>query len=375
MRLMQVTHSLERGGSETLAKELALRLHDPEARSAVCAVDLGGPLAQELAANGIATFVMGRRPGVDGRLPLRLLRLFLRERPAIVQTHHLTQLVYAGLPARLAGARLVHVEHECFSLAAPRHQRQLRGLSFLCDRVVAVAEEVRAFLLGPAGLRAAKVQLIRNGVDLGRYRAEARRSCQDLGLPAGARLVGTVGRLEPEKDQRTLLAAFPDVLAAHPSTRLVIVGDGSLRASLVETAQSLGIMEHVHFLGARPDVAALLPSLDVFALPSLREGLPLAALEAMACGRPVVTTSVGELGRLVHHGVTGLTVAPGDASALARSIATILADRRLAERLGRAARQAVADQFDLETTVRHYRTLHHSILESESLQPLRAPAP
>src|SRR5712691_517402 len=147
VRLMQVTYSLSVGGSEFVARDLALGLRSLGVESSVCAVDLGGPLAEELKLAGISTRVMGRRPGFDWRLVLRFARLFLRERPDIVQTHHLTQLIYAGVAARLTGVRLVHVEHEFFSLMHPRTKRYLSILAPLCHRIVAVGDQVRTFLV------------------------------------------------------------------------------------------------------------------------------------------------------------------------------------------------------------------------------------
>jgi glycosyltransferase involved in cell wall biosynthesis len=142
---------------------------------------------------------------------------------------------------------------------------------------------------------------------------------------------------------------------------LVLVGDGPLRSTLEVHARELGVPTRVHWLGARADVADILPHFDVFVLSSIREGAPLSLLEAMAAARPIVTTRVGEVASLVIDGLTGLTIAPGDSHGLAAAIATILSDRSLAVRLGQAARTAAEQRFSLDRTVQVYERLLRSL--------------
>jgi len=361
LHVMQVVHSLVRGGSERVACDLAMRLDRSRVRSSVCALDVGGPLAAELEAAGIAAHVTGRRPGRDARLIGTLYRLFRREQVDVVQTHHLTQLIYGALGARLAGATLVHVEHETFSLRSARARRRLRALSFFCDRVVAVGEEIRDFLVGEVRIARSRVALIRNGIDLARYRPGRRDFRRRIGLPVTERWIGQIARLEEEKDQATLLRAFASVRARHADTRLVLVGDGSLRASLEELARGLGVDAAVSFLGARSDVADLLPELDVFVLSSIREGLPLALLEAMACGVPVVATAIGNIPRVVRDGENGDLVPPADERALAAAVGRTLDSPDRASALGAAARAWVAQEYGLDATVRRYQELYDEL--------------
>lgn len=361
VHVMQLLHSLQRGGSEHLARDLSLRFHPARIRSSVCAVDLDGPLRRDFAEAAIPVHVTGRKPGFDWRLVFKLYSTFRRMRVDVVQTHHLTQLIYGGLAARLAGAALIHVEHEYFTLASETAQRRLRLLARLCQRVVTIGDSVRDFLLDRAGLPASKVEVIANGVDVVRYDPAPRVSRASLGLPLDGRLVGHVARLDPAKDQVTLLRAFRCVKEAHPDARLLIVGDGPRRAALECSAQELGIAARVTFLGARPDVADLLPHIEVFAMSSVKEGLPLVILEAMSCAKPVVATAVGEVPDVVRHGVTGLTVRPGDPSALAEGIVSLLDRPHWGAELGRRGRCTVEERFNLATTVRQYEALYEAV--------------
>jgi glycosyltransferase involved in cell wall biosynthesis len=256
---------------------------------------------------------------------------------------------------------LIHVEHETFSLRSRRAQHRLRALSFLCHRIVAVGEEIRDFLVDQVHLASPRVALIRNGIDLSRYRPGHREARERFGLPTAQRWIGQIARLEEEKDQATLLRAFAVVRDRHPDARLVIVGDGSLRGALEDLARTLGVEPWVSFLGARSDVADLLPELDVFVLSSIREGLPLALLEAMACGVPVVATAIGNVPRVVRDGENGDLVAPADSRALAAAICRMLESPDRAESLGAAARAWVAAEYSLDATVRRYQELYDEL--------------
>lgn len=181
-------------------------------------------------------------------------------------------------------------------------------------------------------------------------------------MAAGERWVGYVGRLVPAKDTPTLLRAFAIVAVEMPSARLAIVGDGVLRDSLVALASELGQGERVFFLGRRPDVADLLPHLELFVLSSVNEGLPLAVLEAMACARPVVATAIGELPAILGDGERGRVVQPGDPRALASAMLEILADPVSASAMGRAGRRLVEQKYSLAATVDAYAALIDRVL-------------
>jgi glycosyltransferase involved in cell wall biosynthesis len=359
---MQVVYSLFQAGSERVACDLAMRVDPSRLRSSVCALALGGPLAETLKAAAIPSYVVGCEPGLQWRVIRKLYRLFRDTRVDLVQTHHFKQLFYSGIGARLAGAALVHVEHEYFSLQAPKIKRYLRAMGMLCHRIVTVGDEVKEFLVRDVRLPRSKVSVISNGVDVEFYVPRPRIAREALGLRPNGRLIGHVARLEAEKDQASLLHAFRTVSHVYPDARLVMVGDGSRRDELQCLAAALGIIERVDFLGSRKDVAELLPHLDVFVLSSLNEGLPLSILEAMACARPVVATAVGEVPLVVRDGVTGLTVPPGDSMALARAVMVLLEQRAWATAMGRAARQLIEDNFSLARTVGHYEALYESLL-------------
>lgn len=353
--VMQIVHTLCQGGSERLACDLAVRPPRAQLRSSLCAIDMGGPLADELAGAGVPFWVLDRRPGFDWRLGVRIWRLVRHERPCVVQTHHLTPLIYAALGARAAGARLVHVEHEQFTLRRPKALERLRRLARLCDHVVAAGDGVGRFLAESAGLDAERLSVIDNGVDVAAYAPTPRVPRAAFGIAEGERVVGHVARLEPEKDQDTLLRAFRTVVRRCPRARLAIIGTGSLGPRLEALAASLGVASRVRFLGARGDVRDFLPHAEVVVLSSISEGLPLTVLEAMACARPVVATAVGEMARAVVPGVTGLLVPPADPDALAGALLGVMHDPARARAMGRMGREKVEAEFSIDRTLAEYQ--------------------
>jgi glycosyltransferase involved in cell wall biosynthesis len=172
-----------------------------------------------------------------------------------------------------------------------------------------------------------------------------------LGLDAAAPVVGVVGRLEAQKGHTYLLDAWPDVRRDFPGARLLVVGDGALRAELEARALGPGLHGSVTFTGFRADVPRVLAALDVLVLPSLYEGMPLTVIEASAMGLPVVATAVDGTPEVVRDGETGRLVPPARPAALADALRALLADPARARAMGRAGRAHVLARFDLDTQV------------------------
>ena len=179
-----------------------------------------------------------------------------------------------------------------------------------------------------------------------------------LGPAPGVRIVGTVGRLNPVKDQATLLRAFARVHAQSADTALVLVGDGALRAGLEAQSAALGLGEAVRFLGDRSDVRQLLQGFDAFVLSSLSEGYSMALLEACASGLPIVATDVGGNREIVAEGRNGLMVAPADEAALAEAMAALLNEPARAARMGQAGREWALREASIATMATRYDALY-----------------
>jgi glycosyltransferase involved in cell wall biosynthesis len=354
---MQVVYSFAIGGSEMVARDIALGLVKAGWPASVCALEHDGILREELNAQGVDTVVIAKRGREIIGPMFRLWKAFRSFQPDVVHTHHFYELFYAWPGALLCGARIIHTEHEFHSLKNGRVKRRLRRLAILCHKVTAVNDDTAVYLREVVGIPAHKVVTVGNGIDVERF-----KGCGDvremLGLEPSFPVAGIVARLEAPKNHALLLRAFCRLLQQIPEARLLIVGDGSLRGKMEHLADDLGIHDHTLFLGARRDIPELLASMDVVALSSDLEGLPIAILEAMAAGRPVVATGAGGIGAVVRHCETGLLVRPGDEAGLAASLATVIGDRVLARRMGENGQRFVMEHYAFKRVLRQYQSLY-----------------
>lgn len=357
MKIALALYSLDIGGSEILGKNLAFALKEHGHIPSVYAIDHDGELSGELNQYGISTIVINRKPGEYIGTMWRVWQSFRKYQPDVVHTHHLHVLVYCFLAAKLVGARLVHTEHEYFSLLSSKKKLMLRILSLFCDRVTGVEDAVTAFLTHEVGVNPKKVLTIRNGIDLQRFTGPSSLSRASLGICGTEPIIGIVARLEPVKDHVTLLEAFARIREEH-AVRLLIVGDGSMRKTLEQECHRLGIVDFVTFTGARRDIPNLLKIMDIFVLCSREEGLPIALLEAMAAAKPIVATNVGSIPKVIQHRKTGLLVPPRMSEDLAQSILYLLDNHVLIQQLGASAQSLIQQEFCgnhmLEAYIRMY---------------------
>jgi sugar transferase (PEP-CTERM/EpsH1 system associated) len=360
LRVLHVLNTLQTGGAEYLVLNVAKSFDRARFEMLVCSLGGDGEIGDELRKLGIPVFVLNRREGLDPLLVPKLVRLIRRERVKMVHTHNVAPWMYAGMAARLALARVCHTEHSNLFADQKALKRVERFLGKISKAVICDGDDVRRQLVDEQHLSPRNVVTIYNGVDTGLYARGADRAAgrKKLGLADDTPVVATVARLEPVKDQASLLRAFEKVGAALPEARLVLVGDGSLRAALEDQARRPGLQGRVTFLGRRADIADLLPLFDVFALTSTSEGLPLTVLEAMAAGLPCVSTAVGAIPEAVTEGQTGLLVPPGDSDALAAALTRLLRDPGLRRKMGQEGQKRARAHFDLKAMTKRYEDLY-----------------
>jgi glycosyltransferase involved in cell wall biosynthesis len=266
-----------------------------------------------------------------------------------------------------------HVFEGYFGSAASRTVVWIeRLLARGTDAIVAVAPRQRDDLVERYRIApAARVVVVPHGLDLAPFLevpAVDPAAREALGLPQEAFVAVFAGRLVPIKDVATLLDAFARLRAATPGARLVIAGDGELRAELTARARSLGLEGAVHWLGWRRDLVRLYAAADAVVLSSRNEGTPLALIEGMAAGRPVVATAVGGVPDVVRDEVTGYLAAPGDAGALAAGLARLAGDAARRQAMGEAARADVRARYSAERLADDLDRLYRSLLEGRMAQ-------
>jgi sugar transferase (PEP-CTERM/EpsH1 system associated) len=325
----------------------------------------------------VPVYALHKRAGKDFGAYWRLLRLLRRLKPAAVHTRNFGTLdcavvaYLAGVPVRIHGEHGWDVFDPDGTKRKYRVMRQV--LSRFVQAFVTVSDDLRRWLVAVVGIPERKVTRIANGVDTEKFRPA--RAGEPSALPAGmfgpdAVVIGSVTRFAAIKDPLNLVEAF---IAARSSAapgaaalRLVMVGDGELRAAALARLEHARLARDAWLPGSSNDVAALLRSMHVFVLGSLREGISNTILEAMASGLPVIATSTGGNTELVTPAETGMLVPPGDAAALAAAIGDYGRDASLRSRHGRLARERAVAQFSIAAMLANYQKLYdHNLTTAE----------
>lgn len=344
------------GGLERMVERLSVGAQSRGIESLVIAYLGDGPVRAALEEQGVRTLLLDGRAGLHPELVLRLRAVLLRERIDVLHTHHLGPFVYGAPAAALAGCPHVHTEHS-HELYDTTRRRFLGALMPAFAEVVAVSEEVSKYRQRFPG----RCRVIHNGVplpsDTQSTRARARRM---LGADEGSFLVGCAARLSAEKDHAGLLDAFAQLLASEPRAILACAGDGPLAEALRSQTRATGLQRHVRWLGSVADMPSFYSALDVCALNSIREGLPLCLLEAMSFGVPVVATDVGGVGELLADDA-GLLVPPRAPAALSRALQSLAAQPSLAKRLGDNGRARVQQSYGIDNMVIRYVELYRQV--------------
>lgn len=352
-------------GAERLIVDL-MRYPDPAFRYAVGCLIRGGPLEAELRTLGVPVVVFGRRGRLDLGLIVRMARWLRRERAAVVHTHLFTADTYGRIAARLAGVPAVFatVHNVVNPWKRGLHRFIDRVLAWASTRVIACTDEVGTVLRTRDRLPARRIVVVGNGVDLQRLCAVSGAGVrEEFGIEPGRVLLGVVGRLHPQKGHADLLPMLARLKAgAGPRFSCLVIGDGELRATLQAQADELGLADTVVFAGLRADVPRLLAAIDLLVMPSRWEGLPIALLEAMACGKPAVATAVGGVPDVLRDGINGALVAAGDAPAFEAALARLIADAPQRARLGVQAQADVLRTRDIACTASSYTALYRAAL-------------
>lgn len=365
-RVVLLIKGLGRGGAEQLLVSAAPYLD--RARfdyEVVYLLPHKDALAGELRHAGLRVHCLGG--GRAGSWMIRLRSLVRRSDVHLVHAHS----PYAAVGARLAlpkrrGPRLVYTEHNVWDRYHPATYWANLMTFHRNDHVLAVSDHVRDTIRYPRPLgflRMPPVETRYYGID--RASVEQWRAAdgvrEELGVPAGAPVVGTVANFKVGKGHMHLLDAAATVRRAIPDVRFVVVGQGVLEPEVHRRAGELGLDRTMVFTGYREDATRLMGAFDVLAIPSQYDGLSIALLEAMSLGKPAVLTRVGGNPEVVNDGEHGLVVPAAQPEALAGGIVALLQDAALRERLGESAKRRAQD-FDIRAAVRRTEAVYEELL-------------
>ena len=354
LKILHVVDSLQFGGLERVVTDLAKAQHAYGHEVGVFSINTTDGFMPELLQAGIPVELGNKRRAFDLNV-LATLRRTVRQRDVgIVHAHNFVPNYYAATALLGSSARrtLVGTSHDMGMRLSNRTLRWMYRLSLMrTARIAMVGQQVHDRYVAAGWVAAQRAETVLNGIPVQRFqpsaerRSEARRR---LGAASTAPLIGCVGRMVPLKNQALMIDVLPALLKAHPTLKLVIVGDGELDATLRNLAAQRGVADEVLFMGQRSDVSDLLPGFDVFALPSRTEGLSIALLEACASGLAVVATAVGGNPEIIRHAQTGLLVPVDAADALRDALLSLLNDESLRAQLGTRAREWVSEHASID---------------------------
>ena len=363
LRVLVLTRTTALGGVERLLMNTLPYLDTTHFDYSFAALDGHGPLAEACTAHGHRFLALARGRGSAARALWSLRRVVQRERIDLIHAHLPVPGALARLAARGTGVGVVYTEHTTQDVyRAPA--RWLNAASYgWQQKVIAVSDRVRAS--AEAHIRNAArgtIDVVYNGVDLAQLEREAARP-PDPPPPTteGATRVLVPANLSAVKGHDVLFDALELLEPTAGPFDIWLAGEGPRRAPLEARARALRFRGRIEFLGTRRDIFALMRRADIVALPSHREGAPLAILEALALGRPVLATAVGGIPELIEDGRTGLLVAPSDAAAFASALDTLSNAPELRGRLAAAARDDAQARFDVRGHVEALEQIYRRV--------------
>lgn len=361
MHVAHIINNLPIGGAERFLVQLAVAEQALGFGVSVLTLTEPNVLAAELSASAVPHVCMQRRRLNDPRVMLDLIRTLRELSPAVVHTHLFYADVFGRPAACLARVpAIVTTEHSTEAGPLSRKRRAgMRATARLAQRIVAVSPAVRVAAAARLGIDAKHIEVIPNGIDVDTCARATPASRRALDIPEGPVVIGCVGRLVDSKGYASLLDAMARLkdLPVH----LLVVGDGPDRQRLEERAGFLGIGSRTTWLGFRNDVANILKTIDIFAMPSFWEGHSIALLEAMAAGRACVVSDIPELTETL--GDAGGRVIAGNVESIEQGLRRLVTSPNERARLGVAA-AARAQQFSIDLTARRYADLYASVLDA-----------
>lgn len=367
IRVMHIADEMGTGGLPHVVATICHTVNRDRFEMSVLSINAGGATADELRKSGIRV-LDAETTGRFGRyLAFRSIARHLRENPVdIVHTHNTQAFVDGTIAARIAGVRgIVHTDH---ARQFPDKRRYLFAefvASQFAHRVIGVSDHTSEGLIRHVKLSRRKVATIPNGIVGDRFsaRIDARAKRRALGIADGRPVLGIGARLVEQKAHDDLLQAVHLLRKRYPDILLLIAGEGVLEDNIRSTITDLGLEDNVRLMGVRHDIGELLQIFDIYVMPSIWEGLPMALLEAMAAGCAIVATHVGGIPTAIVDGVNGTTVPPRDTRRLAEAIDQLLANPELREGYVARGRERFQARFTAEIMTGAYEELYISALQ------------
>ncbi len=375
LRILHGVISLDVGGLERIVTDLARTgQRHGHTVSALC-LERPGTLAGELQSKGISVEGLDKPPGIRPELVEKIESILREMKPDVIHTHQVGPLWYLGRAAARSGIPVIHTEHIDNVAKAKGIWKKLkcrllwRRAAKYADRFCCVSQDIADSAGRWGTVPSRKLAVVLNGIDTNVFaeRAESLTLRRSLGIPDDARVIGSVGRLNEVKRQDLLIRAVAALRSGLPNVRLLLIGDGPEKENLIVLSKELGLSEAVIFGGYQSQPQRFLQGMDIFAMSSRLEGLPLALLEAWAAGLPVVSSDVGGIPKVVKSGTNGLLFPNGDLEQLVASLERLLSDPELAAEIGRAGRATVLESYTLDRMAAEYERHYREVIDGRGI--------
>ncbi len=373
--IAHVLHRLYLAGAEVLAAALARQMRDRFDFHFLC-LDEVGPLGEQLASEGFNVVDLQRKPGVDLSVARRIRALTKEHGIELLHAHQYTPFFYASASRGIWGSltsspRLLFTEHGRHYPDIRKTKRVFANKLLLRkrDQVTAVGNFVKQALVNNEGIAQQRIEVVYNGIDTDRFQVDTTGQVRaavraELSIAADRGVVLQVARFHPVKDHATAVRAFAAAAGTFNEANkplLLLVGDGDEREKIESLIAQLQVSSLVRFLGVRSDIPRLMSAADVFMLSSLSEGISVTLLEAMGAAIPIAATNVGGNGEVVAHGESGLLSPRSEHAALGVSLATLLRDPLMRQRMGEAGRARLLATFTQQQMHKRYAEIYEQI--------------
>ncbi|VAX38257.1 hypothetical protein MNBD_UNCLBAC01-2034 [hydrothermal vent metagenome] len=365
IRVIHLAENLNVGGAEYVMTMIARGLDKKKYYVEVWGIARGGSMVNILQAQGTVVKILGIFSYSNPFNILKLAKFFKDFQPDIIHSHTYFSNTISRLAAKLAGVptMVVHV-HSIYSQYTARHLWVERFLSRWTTKVISCSDAVRQFVLQKEKINPSLTTTIPNGVDVQKFsNIEDNSSLRhELNIKSDDIVLTTIASLTPQKGHRYFLEALTEIIKINQNVKYFLIGDGPLRKELEEYVEKLGLGKYVQFLGIRHDVPLLLKISNIFILPSLREGLPLVIIEAMASGLPVIATDVGGTSEVVKEGVTGLLVPAKDVQKLIDAVVTLFNNPVDVKVMGEQGRKRAVKYFSQDIMLKQIEKIYQGCL-------------
>lgn len=354
-----VIWSLGLGGAERVIMQLATGVDKQKFEPIILCLNEKGAFAEEMEEQGVPVYAFNKRGPIDFKMLFKMYKFIRTENIKILHTHLWGANVWGRLAAWFAGIPVIITEHNVDVWKKGIHKIIDKILSPLASKIITVSDEVRKFYIN-WGLPSEKLVTVYNGVDVNLFSeaVDVSELKKTYSIDPADIIIGWLGRMVPAKDLGTLLQAFKIAQSKNKHAKLLLVGDGPDKEEIIALGEKLNLSDSIIYAGFQKKVLEFYHLMDLVALSSTREGHPIVALEAMACAKPMVATSVGGVPELVKDAITGYIVSPKDPEAFAIALDKLLNNMDERKKQGLAAQQLIRDKYSVNVMIKQHEDLY-----------------